>query len=309
MNDAIAQGIISKSTELNESPSVHLERAAEITKQLNSYICGSLSLEVEEIRKAIVELTMYTSLAPVSIPLVSGTVLSRAIKYEEKDGDAYDKTARLSYIPFNTGVTPKKGRINQNGESMFYSCLNSDSNSIGAILSESRANEGDIFNILQCRTKLEEPKSQFDMSLHVVPIGINDYFRRGLPAPFNLHDSFREMYELYRKNIHPTAMLAMQICDAFLTDLLTRKESPRLYDVTSEIGRECLRPDVLDGILYPSTRFEGFPNLALKPKSVDLKIRFETALSLKVERCFGYGMFKTKILRQGIVSGQDILWS
>jgi hypothetical protein len=309
MNEALAQGIIGKSAELNESPSVHLERAAAITNELTSYLSGDISLTVEEIRKAIVELTLYTYLVPVSIPLASGTVLSRAVKYEEVAGDAYNKVARLSYIPSGLSVTSKKGRMNQNGESIFYSCLNSDANSIGSILSECRANEGDIFNILQCKTKLEVPKSHSDTSLHVVPIGINDHFRRGVPTPFGLHDSFREMYDLLRKNTHPTAMLAMQICDAFLTDVLTRKGSKRLYDVTSEIGRECLKPDILDGVLYPSTRFEGFPNLALKPGSVDRKIRFETAISIRVEKCFGYGMYRIKILRQGVISGQDILWS
>jgi hypothetical protein len=146
------------------------------------------------------------------------------------------------------------------------------------------------------------------MSLHVAPIGISDYFRRGVSSPFNLHESFREIYELYRNNTHPTAFLAMQLCDAFLTDVLSRQETPRLYDVTSEIGRECLRPEVLDGILYPSTKFEGFPNLAIKTDSVDRKIRYESAVSLKVEKDFRYGMYRTKTLRVGYVNGEHIQW-
>ena len=308
MNDVIAQVIINKARELNNSPSQHLENATNITKKLNSYLLGSIDLEVEEIREAIKELTLYTSLAPVPIPLASGTILSRAMKYAEEEGDSYNNVSRLSYIPLDSEIIPERGRINQHGESLFYACLNSDANSVGTILSESRAKQGDIFNILQCRTKLEEPKDQTDLSLQVVPIGINDYFRRGVPNPFNLHDSFREMYELYKNNTHPTAMLAMQICDAFLTDVLTRREAPRLYDVTSEIGRECLKPEVIDGVLYPSTKFEGHPNLAIKPNSVDRKIRFETAISERVEQIFGYGMYQTKMLRQGFVDGENIQW-
>lgn len=309
MNDQIAYSIIEKATELNESPLIHLERVTSIIESLNKHLSGTVELNNEEIQKLISELTIYTSLIPVSFPLNSGIVMSRAVKYLEKDGDSYQKASRLSYISPISGVIPKKGRINVEGEAIFYACLNADANSIGAILSESRAAEGDIFNLLQCRTKLENPKNQFDFALHIAPIGISDYFRRGVPTPFNLHETYREIYELYRKNTHPTAMLAMQLCDAFLTDVLSRKESPRLYDVTSEIGRECLKPAEIDGILYPSTTFLGFPNLAIKPTSVDRKLRYETTISTKVEKYFGYGMYQTKILRQGIVSGDDIDWS
>lgn len=308
MNDIIAQQITNKARELNESPSEHLAKVDQITHRLKDYISGKIELSKEEIRNSIMELTIYTSLIPVSIPLAVGVTLSRAVKYEEDEGDSYDYVSRLSYIPQDSGITPKIGRINIEGESLFYACLNADANSIGTILSEARATEGDIFNLLQCRTKLEIPQSHMDMSLHVAPIGISDYFRRGVPTPFNLHDSFREIYELYRNNTHPTAMLAMQLCDAFLTDVLSQPESPRLYDVTSEIGRECLKPKELDGILYPSTKFEGFPNLALKPDSVDKKIRPETAVSILVDRDFGYGMYQTKILRQGIIDNESINW-
>jgi hypothetical protein len=308
MNDLIAQQLINKAKELNESPSEHLAKADQITHRLRDYISGKIGLSMQEIQNDIAELTLYTSLIPVSIPLSSGAILSRAVKYEEEEGDSYSQVSRLSYISKDSGITPKIGRMNIEGESLFYACLNADANSVGTILSESRAAQGDIFNLLQCRTKLEAPKSQTDVSLHVVPIGISDYFRRGVPTPFNLHDSFREIYELYRNNTHPTAMLAMQLCDAFLTDVLSQPESPRLYDVTSEIGRECLKPEELDGILYPSTKFEGFPNLALKPTSVDKKIRPETSFSVSIDRNFGYGMYQTKMLRQGIVDGEVIIW-
>ena len=308
MNEVIAQSLINKAKELNESPSEHLDKVNQIIGSLKNYISGTIELDADEIQKYIIELTLYTSLIPVSIPLSTGAILSRAVKYDEDKGDSYSEVSRLSYIPLNSGIVPKKGRINIEGESLFYSCLNADSNSIGTILSESRAKKGDIFNLLQCRTKLEDPKKPLDMALHVAPIGISDYFRRGVPTPFNLHESFREIYELYKNNTHPTAMLAMQLCDAFLTDVLSRPESSRLYDVTSEIGRECLKPAELDGILYPSTKFEGFPNLAIKPSSVDQKIRYETSISLVVNKKFGYGMYETKILRQGIVDSESIIW-
>ncbi|GAB5500790.1 MAG: hypothetical protein PsegKO_31010 [Pseudohongiellaceae bacterium] len=309
MNEGIQKGILDKTSELNENSQEHLDRVAKITKRLNEYISGVEFLTSSEIQRDIDELTGYTILAPVPIPLINGIAISRAVKYSEDTGCAYSDVQRLSYIPDNIGVEPSKGRLNQKGESIFYSCMNSDSNSLGTILSECRANECDIFNILQCKTKLNNPQNQYGTSLSVVPVGINDYFRRGVSTPFNLNSTFREMYELIVKNTHPTAMLAMQLCDAFLTDVLSRNESERLYDVTAAIAAECLKPEVLDGILYPSTKFEGFPNLAIKPTSVDNKLRYESALSIKVNRSFGYGMYQTTTLRQGLVNGREILWS
>jgi hypothetical protein len=310
MDSNMARGILRKAQELNQKPSVCLKEVHEITQKLRSYLAGAENLTPQEINKLVEGLTVYTSLVPASIPLQSGVTFSRAVKYMEMDGiNCYKDPSRLSYIPENIGISPQKGRINKAGRSLFYASVSADVNSLGAILSEVRACKGDIFNILQCRTKLENPTSPYDGVLNVAPVGISDYFRRDVPTPFQLHDTYKEIYELYRHNTHPTSLTAMQLCDAFLTDVLKAEESPRLYDVTSAIGEECLKADPLDGILYPSTKFEGFPNVALKPRAVDKKIRFETTLSVKVEECYGYGIFKVTILDRGIVDSGTIQWS
>ena len=153
MNEEVAQQVINKAMELNESPPEHLDNVSKIVNELSNYIDGKQKLNSEEIRQRIIDLTLYTSLIPVPIPLASGIIISRAVKYEENDvGEVYDQVSRLSYIPQQSGITPKKGRINQEGESIFYACLNADANSVGAVLLESRAIEGDTFNLLHCRT-------------------------------------------------------------------------------------------------------------------------------------------------------------
>ena len=129
MNDLIAQQLINKAKELNESPFVHLNKVNEITTNLRKYISGEVNLNQADIKSSIIELTMYTSLVPVSIPLSSGAILSRAVKYDEEKRDQFEQVSRHSYIPTNSQVVPKIGRLNTTGESLFYACLNADSNS------------------------------------------------------------------------------------------------------------------------------------------------------------------------------------
>ena len=307
MNDFFMP-VLQKAAELNRAPAQNLRDVHEITTQLTSHINGQRSLSTKGICSLVDRLTGFTMLVPVPIPLHLGTVLSRAVKYVEDDGGfAYDSVSRLSYIPAGATVVPQQGRLNKSGESMFYCCLNADANSAGTILSEVRAEKGQIFNMLQCRTKFET--LEHGSTLNVVPLGISDYFRRGVPTPFLLHEVFREIYELLRSNLHPVAMLAMQLCDAFLTHSLSSAGSPGLFDVTSAISAECLQPNELDGILYPSTTFEGFANLVLKPNSVDRKIRYESAISVRVEEKFGYGIYQIEHLDHGVVHADKVHWT
>ena len=108
--------------------------------------------------------------------------------------------------------------------------------------------------------------------------------------------------------LHPDAKVATQLCDAFLTDMLKRSGSDRLYFVTSEFAKFCMTQDVIDGVIYPSTRLEGHPNLALKPKTVDQKLDYQKALSVRVLEVFGYGMCKLQELGIGTLQDDVINW-
>jgi hypothetical protein len=142
-----------------------------------------------------------------------------------------------------------------------------------------------------------------------MPLGIFDYFRRGVASPFLLNETYRKVYDLAMSKLHPDAKVATQLCDAFLTDMLKRPGSDRLYIVTSEFAKFCLAQDVIDGVIYPSTRLEGHPNLVLKPRSVDQKIDYQKAVSVRVLEVFGYGMCKLQELGTGALQGNVISWS
>jgi chloramphenicol 3-O-phosphotransferase len=129
-----------------------------------------------------------------------------------------------------------------------------------------------------------------------------------LRCKLGLSNDYLQFYEALRANTHPEGFLAMQLCDAFLTDILRRPGSPTVYSITSAVAADCLRNPVLDGFLYPSTKLDGHPNLALRPSVVDDRVRYETAMAVRVERDLGYGIFATKVLSQGTVRGDTIDW-
>lgn len=189
---------------------------------------------------------------------------------------------------------------------MFYACKDDSPNSIGAVLSEVKARPGEVFNVLISET--HETAEQLESDLVVIPLGIFDYYRRGVPDPFGLHSEYLGCYEYLRKHIDPEGMLAMQLADAFICDLLKRREVEGLYTVTSALSKELCSIPMIDGILYPSTQFDSYPNIVLKPSAVDKKLEHKSATSVRVLESYGYGIFRTEELAKGTVKNGQLLW-
>jgi hypothetical protein len=317
MQPIFFEAIAAKGEDLNQDPESHLLIVREIVSKLNACIYEGNELSETEIVNLVDRLTSYTIGVPVPVPLVPGITISRAVKYEEDDGKGlYGDPQRLSYIPRNSGIEPPCGRLNKRGEALFYGCMHNDANALGTILSEVEAEVGEIYNVLLSRTCIKERSIVQVLSLNVLPIGVFDYIRREARLPWGLSEDFIGIYEGLQDTLHPSAMLAMQLCDAFLTKVLKQeniKEDksaiyPYLFEVTSCIGAEFLKAEVLDGILYPSTKLEGYPNLVLKIDSVDGKLKYEKAIAIKVEESFGYGIFKYTTVNQGLINKGKINW-
>lgn len=297
-----------KCAELNTRPAMHLERVFSVTRRLEEHFQGNRLSEALA-AQLIGELTYYVVLIPVQIPLAKKIKFSRAVRYEEPTGITYEALSRLSYIPIDGPITAKLGRLNKAGESMFYACKDDNANSIGAVLSEARARPGEVFNILISETiPPQNAIEQTDNDLVITPLGIFDYYRRGVPDPFGLHTVHRECYEYLTKRAHPEGMLAMQLVDAFIADVLKRQETEGLYTVTSALATEIGTIPKVDGILYPSTQFESFPNVALKPSAVDKKLQHRSAIAVRVLERYGYGIFKTEQIATGAVKDGQLFW-
>lgn len=311
MNENFKQSILCKASELNRNPSGHLATAQEIVGELRAHIDGIGKIEEAEIESRISKLTAYTLGIPVSIPLSSSTLFTRGVKYLESDGDAfYKKTSRLSYIPLEDAHKSRQNRLNKAGESIFYASLDTQNDSVATVLAEIDANKGDIVNFLYLATQKD-----LHGALHVVPIGIMDYFRRGVPLPFNLHPAFKKIYDLLKEFAHPNAIEAIHLCDQFMNSILTSKpgtevdeENCALYDVTCALAKDFLAAPQLDGILYQSTKFASFPNVALKPTSVDTKLRYAGAAAYRIIDRLGDAQFTLQCLGNGIVEGDRVAW-
>lgn len=290
---------------LNEDPIDSRNKVLNIINRLSSYIEGNTNEDELIVPSLVDQLLDFTIHIPMPIPLSSGAMFTRAVRCKSSDGSkGYASVSRLSYIPNNTEIVPELGRLNGVGSSVFYASLNADLNSVGVVLAECNAQKGDVFNVLFSTTKSIVDEG----AVHVIPLGIFDYFRRGTPNPFFLNDLYRKVYDLIMSKLHQDAKVATQLCDAFLTDILKRTGSNRLYAVTSEIAKFCMSLDVVDGVIYPSTKFEGHPNLALKPASVDQKLQYQKVQSVRVLECFGYGMYKLQYLGIGTLKGKVINW-
>jgi hypothetical protein len=141
------------------------------------------------------------------------------------------------------------------------------------------------------------------------------YFKRGIPAPFSLHSSFKEIYQFLCEQTDPTAMNAIHLCDEFMDSLLCApfidydgKEKPGLYDVTSALAKDFLASPILDGVLYQSTKSSQFPNVALKPKAVIEKLTYAAVSAYKVVDISDESGFSLQCLGNGIVDGESIIW-
>ncbi|KQB07506.1 hypothetical protein CGT94_18475 [Vibrio metoecus] len=285
---------------LNHDSKWHLDTVNKLTINLSSHISGAKRLCPETINKYVNDLMQYTIVA--SIPASESMPIIRAVRFTDADGCFYNDVSRMSYIPKRLSNLCTKGRVNLDGQSLFYACIGecSDKKAIYTILSECRAMKDDVFNILVGRNLSSK------LSLSV--IGFNDYFRRGVREPFGLNKELLSNYEYLSSILNSNSKLVVNLCEAFVSSVLSQSESEYLYDVTSAIFNWCLKFDPVDGVLYPSTRNLGYPNVALKPSAVDDYIDFESALSLHVDNAYGYGLYQVTELAKGSVFGKHVEW-
>lgn len=296
---------------LNQDASMHLRTVENIVVNLNKHANNTETLQEEEIDAYVNTLiSKYTPLVPIPVSLTSSIPLIRAVRYEEDSGHGYNNVSRLSYIPNCSHVIPRLGRLNKKGNSLFYACLGEHTNSIDTMLLECRAQDGDIFNVLHCvtNTKYLDTVQKFPPVLYLVPIGINEYFRRGTSDPFGVNQDYRDMYNCIHSNASPKISRALHLCDEFFTNILSQSESGNLYEVTSVIAEKCLKNKEIDGVIYPSTQLSAHPNVAIKTSSVDRKLIYDRASSIRVTK----NSFKTNYfieeLSNGVIDSDNIKW-
>ena len=122
--EPIFNKIVQWVSELNQDASKHLDTVEDIIINLQRHIRNIECLKEKDIDAYVSKLiSKYTFLAPVPVPLASSIPLIRAVRYEKTAGHGHNNVSRLSYIPSDSHITPKLGRLNKKGNSLFYACL------------------------------------------------------------------------------------------------------------------------------------------------------------------------------------------
>lgn len=292
MNEETIKQTKEKIDQINKSnPTKLLAEVVSIVKKLNNHIDEIITLDQIEIETLCKSLTRFTILP--AIPLSKGTWVGRARKI--KDGEAYyTNTNKLSYNPDPSKVSLQ--RMNKKGQSLFYCSFGGEitpNKMVSTILSEVNAEAKESFYMLA---------SKLTDTIYCAPIGIFDYYRRGVPDPFRLHSSIEELYNFYKKYTEKDGMLAIELCDAFLTNVLKKENNRnnRVYQVTSEIANDCFNSG-MDGLLYPSVKFEDYPNLVIKTDVIDNKFVHEWVDEYEVIQKLDYNIYDFKYKGQGSV--------
>lgn len=294
-----------KAKEMNSNALFCCKSVSTIIIQLNDYIDGKINLNIERVVSLLDHLVDYYTIT-LDIPLDVGLKILRAMKFDNlEEKPCFCAVSRLSYIPENSKIIPSIGRLNKYGESIFYGCVyfNDDFGGYNVAFSEVNALKNERINVLKSETTAE---------IKVNYVGIYDYIKRE-SKPYFLSEEmylyFKAVYEYEEKMFDKYVFVAFQLCDAFFSDILRRKESDRLYIVTSILASHFLEGDRVDGLIYTSVKAEGSPVIAIKPLSVDSKISHKEAVSFEIQENYGYAMYKANPLYQGVVNGEVINWS
>jgi len=301
----VVEFVDKKANEMNADGLHHCNLVSTIIRQLNGYIDGKINLSAKRIESLIDCLIGYYTIT-LDIPLDKGVKILRAVKFDElEEKPCFRKVSRISYIPKDSGITPGTGRLNMQGQSIFYGCIYFDDRLGGfnIAFSEVNALKNEKINILKSETTSE---------IKVNYIGIYNLVKREAKPYFITEETysyFKCVYEYQERKFDKWLFVAFQLCDAFFSDVLRKEESTRLYVVTSTLAALFLEGDRVDGIIYASVKADGSPVIALKPSSVDDKISHKEAVSFEIQEDYGYAMYKASPLYQGTVNGEVIDWS
>lgn len=269
---------------------------------INSYINQKIELNEYQIEDILSELVGFFTTS-LHIPLEPGLKLLRARAYKTMHLES--NVSQLSYISEEYSDKASIGRLNESGHPVYYGCIYfSGSGGVNVAFSESNSSEGDTVNVL---------RSELSDEINVYYIGIYDHVRRQSKPrfmPADMFDLFCKVNQYQEQKYTPSVFLAHTLCDAFLSDILRRKENGNLYKVTSKLLNIFTCDDTIDGILYTSVKSEGDPVVALKTSTVDNKMVHKSCDCYRILHDYGYALYKAAHTHTGNVhSDNSVMWT
>jgi len=292
----------------SEQLDISAKRLIEISihmKQLNSHIKGDIELSKNRIKSVLKNLVSNFSLNLI-YELNENIVLRRARKFEEETSvvdNCFDELKDLIAISEEEKSKAKVGRLNKAEHPIYYAVISDKHyNNFDVSLSEIEANETDCINSLDSVTI---------KSLNAVYIGAFDIIIKGDKLPEWVNEFYIEAFRMFKDRCKTNKYLfeSYILCSAFFSDILKRKGSSKLYEVTSTLSHLLLDDENVDAIVYESVQVRGAPVIAIKPSAVAKKVKHETVISFKVLSSLGYGLFYGKEINKGKVKEGQLVWS
>jgi hypothetical protein len=262
--------------------------ASTYIQQLNSHIDGTATLSFSEIEHKLDFLIGCTT-----ITLDNGYEGLELLRARRCELQPFSNVNELSYIQKPSKSFPKLGRLNQTGEALFYAAIiNSKCNkSLNVILSEAGARTLDKMSILR-----SVQKESMELTLRI--IGLWDDILRGVKPLFmsdEVYEYYCSAYDYMVEKFPSKLLVAYQLTDRFLADIMSRKGSERLYEVTSCASKIMLddkkQEKAIDGIIYSSVEAKGEAVVALKPDAVDKMLEHQWVSEVLVNMHHGYEFF------------------
>ena len=98
------------------------------------------------------------------------------------------------------------------------------------------------------------------------------------------------------------------LCSSFFSDIIKRKGSKKLYEVTSVIASRLLLSETTDAIVYESVQVMDEPSIVIKPSIVDTDITHKNAYCFTVNENLGYGIYDVNIINECEIVGDKLEW-
>lgn len=293
-------------TKTSEESLEELKIASIYIKQLNNFIDEKIQLSENKVYLLLNYLYINHSLHLI-YELNEGINLRRARKFEEINPNTkfcFNKTSELSVIPDDEKDKVCIGRLNKEKQPIYYACISENNfNNYDVALLEVDAREMECINYLDSLTT---------GYLNVIRIGSFDLFMRNQKLPHWIDRNSYKLFEFFKKecekNQNEYLLQSHQICSAFFSDILSRKNQSNLYKVTSVLADIIFENPKVDAIVYESVQVNGAPLIAVKPKSLYKKIEHKTVSSIIVDSNLGYGISHVKLINEGKVEGKHLKW-
>ena len=258
--------------------------------QLKKHIDGTIRLSNNEIEQKLDFLIGCMTLT-LDQPFIN-LEFFRARRCEKI---AFSNVSELSYIQKPSNNFPYVGRLNGSGISLFYAAVirpgSKTDKGLMVVLSEARARNLDRMNVLRSQQKENE-------ELNLRMIGIWDDIRCDSKPSFmddHIYRYYLAVNDYMASKFTSKLLMAYQLTDRFLADIMSSNGSKNLYEVTS-IASSIMLDDKeqetkIDGILYSSVEAKDEPVIVLKPKAVEDKLNHDWVTEVLIKQHYGYEFF------------------